>query len=318
VTNNAHNERRHDLSREGFLKAAGVLGATGVVSAAIAAVAPEAAHASGRPTTDGRYIEVEAGVRVFAQDWGTGKPIVFVHGLPLSYLNWEYQIAQLAPMGYRCIGIDLRGFGQSDKPYGTYSFDVFADDLKTVLDTLNVQGATLVGHSMGSGVALNYAARHGQHISKLMLAGAATPCLTKRPDFPQGAPRAVFDKQLLGLSNDRPAALAAFSSAFFYKKVSPQFQAWFTSLGQAASPYAHAECLKLLRDADQRPLMSTVSVPTLIVHGVHDLIAPFSITGAVLAKGIPGARLDTFAESGHGLFIDEKDRFNSTLVTFVS
>lgn len=303
-------------SRGGFLRAAGALVATGAAGTALAGLS-QGADAAARPTTDGRFIEVEPGVRVFAQDWGVGRPIVFVHGLPVSYLNWEYQITQLAPLGYRCIGIDLRGFGQSDKPYGTYSFDVFADDLKVVLDALDLQGATLVGHSMGGGVALNYAARHGGRIDRLVLAGAATPCLTTKPDFPQGAPRAAFDGQLLGLSIDRPAALAAFGSVFFHKKVSPQFQSWFNSLGLAASPYAHAECLKLLRDADQRPLMGKVRVPTLIVHGAHDPIAPLAITGALLARGIPGARLDTFADSGHGLFIDEKDRFNRTLMRFI-
>ena len=290
--------------------------AVGLASAAIAGPAPTALAAA-QPTTDGRYVEVEPGVRLFAQDWGAGKTIVFIHGLPVSYLNWEYQITQLAPLGYRCIGIDLRGFGQSDKPFGSYSFDVFANDVKKVLDALEVQDATLVGHSMGGGVALNYAARHGQRISKLVLAGAATPCLTKKPDFPHGGDPAVYNGQLVGLSVDRPAALAGFGSVFFYKKVSPQFQAWFNSLGLAASPYAHAECLKLLRDADQRPLMSKVRVPTLIAHGAHDPIAPLAITGRVLATGIPGAHLDVFENSGHGLFIDEKDRFNTTLTTFI-
>lgn len=264
------------------------------------------------------YVEVEAGVRVFVQDWGVGKPIVFIHGWPLSHEMFEYQFTQLPIHGYRCIGIDLRGYGKSDKPWGDYSFDIMADDVKKVLEALNLPDITLVGFSMGGAVSVRYMARHaGAYVAKLVLLGAATPCLTKKPDFPQGLDTAPYDNFINTCYSDRAKMNAGFGNATFHKPLSSELSNWFTNLGMQASPRATAMGVVALRDSDLRPDLAKITVPTAIFHGVHDKIAPMSITAEVNHQGIKGSKLLRFENSGHGLFYDEKDKLNEELMHFV-
>lgn len=264
------------------------------------------------------YIEVEPGVKLFVQDWGSGKPIVFIHGWPLSHEMFEYQLTYLAVHGYRCIGIDLRGYGKSDKPWGDYSFDVMADDVKQVLEALDLQEATLVGFSMGGAITLHYIGRHdGVRIAKMVLLGAATPCLTKKVDFPEGLDNAPYDNFLHACYTDRAQMNAEFGKATFYQPVSSEFANWMTGLGMQASPYTTAMGVVALRDSDLRSDLAKVKVPTLICHGVHDQIAPIAITAEVNHKGIKGSKLIRFEHSGHGLFYDEKDKVNSELIRFI-
>lgn len=265
-----------------------------------------------------RYVEVESGVKVFVQDWGAGKPIVFIHGWPLSHKMFEYQFTQLPQHGYRCIGIDLRGYGQSDKPWGDYNYDIFADDIKKVLDTLGLEDITLAGFSMGGAIAIHYMARHaGVHTSKVALLGAAAPCLTKKPDFPQGLDNAPFDNFIKACYTDRAQLNADFGAATFHQPLSPKLSDWFTNIGMEASPHATAMCVMALRDSDLRSDLAKITVPTAIFHGVHDQIAPFSITAKVNHEAIKGSKLISFEESGHGLFYDEKDKLNVELMRFV-
>ena len=131
------------------------------------------------------FIEVEPKVSLNIWDWGKGKTIVFIPGWPLSHEMFEYQFTHLAQKGYRCIGITLRGFGKSSKPWGEYNYDIFADDIKKVLQILDLRDVTLAGHSMGGAVALHYISRHkSERVARLGLFGAAAPSFTRRPDFP--------------------------------------------------------------------------------------------------------------------------------------
>lgn len=264
------------------------------------------------------YIEVEPGVKVFVKDWGSGKPIVFIHGWPVNHKMWEYQFNQLPQHGYRCIGIDLRGFGQSDQPWGDYNYDIFADDVSKILDALTLSEVTLVGHSMGGAIALHYMARHrGKQVAKVALIGAAAPSMCKRPDFPQGAnERAGFDGLIKACYTDRPQALMNFGNEFFRDPVSPKFADWFHSLGMEASPRATVMGVIELRDRDLRPELATITVPTSIFHGVDDKVAPFALA-EVMNQGIKGSKLIRF-ESGHGLFYEEMDKFNTELIQFAS
>lgn len=265
------------------------------------------------------YVEVEAGVKVFVQDWGTGKPIVFIHGWPLSHEMFEYQFAQLPQQGYRCTAIDLRGYGKSDKPWGDYSFDVMADDVKQVLKALNLNDITLVGFSMGGAIAVRYMGRHqSERVAKLVLLGAATPCLTKKPDFPQGLDAAIYDDFIRACYTDRAKMNAEFGQATFHNPLSPDLSNWFTSLGMAASPHATAMGVVALRDSDLRPDLGKINVPTAIFHGVYDKIAPLATTAEVNHQGIKDSKLIRFENSGHGLFYDEKDKLNEELIHFIS
>ncbi|WP_050009516.1 alpha/beta fold hydrolase, partial [Flavobacterium sp. B17] len=166
--------------------------------------------------TRAEYIEVEPNVRLHVTDLGEGKPVVLIHGYPVSDASWEYQYLPLIKAGYRVIGITLRGFGQSDKPYGKYNYDQFASDIKTVLDKLDIKDATLGGHSMGGAIALHYVAKYNSaHVSKLALFAAAAPVHTKKPDYPYP----LFTKEEITkwvdlVSVDRPGLLNTIGERF--------------------------------------------------------------------------------------------------------
>lgn len=265
------------------------------------------------------YIQVAPDIKIFVQDGGNGKPIVFIHGWPYSHAMFEYQYLPLLKHGYRCIGVDLRGYGQSDKPYGEYNFDVFADDVYQVLDVLALQDVTLVGFSMGGAVAVRYMGKHlGARVAKVALLAAATPCLTQKADFPQGLNRAVYDSFLSAIEADRAQLLVGFGEATFHKPISSALANWFTTLGMQASAHATAMSVVALRDADLRADLEKITVPTVIMHGVHDKVAPLSITAAINHARIKGSQLIQFENSGHGLFLDEKEKLNQELRHFIN
>ncbi|MDS0298360.1 alpha/beta hydrolase [Halogeometricum sp. S1BR25-6] len=263
------------------------------------------------------HVEVEDGVEVFVRDMGEGDPIVFLHGWPLNHRMFEYQYEPLLEAGFRCIGIDHRGFGDSDKPYDDYGYDRFADDVKAVLDELDVDDATLVGFSMGGGIATRYMAKHdGAHVGKLALLSAASPCLTKKPDFPEGVPHDEVDPLVEGARSDRPAMTAEFGEMLFHTEQSEEMMDWVWSLGMEASGRATAAAAETFRDADLRPDMEAIDAPTLVCHGIHDEITPIEVTGEVLADGIENAEIVRFENSGHGLTADETERLNEELADF--
>lgn len=265
------------------------------------------------------FIEVEPGVNLHIRDWGQGKTIVFIPGWPLSHEMYEYQFTQLPKLGYRCIGITLRGYGKSSKPWGSYNYEVFADDVKRVIEALDLRDVTLAGHSMGGAIAMHYMARHaGARIAKLALFGAAAPSFTKRSDFLYGLEKAAIDDLIKLCYTDRAQLNENFGKIFFRTEnaVSPKLSVWFHNMGMEASPHATAACLEALRDADLRPVMAEIKVPTAIFHGTEDKICPFGLA-EVMANGIQGAQLTKFEKSGHGLFYEEREKFNNELVRFV-
>jgi non-heme chloroperoxidase len=266
------------------------------------------------------YIEVAPNVRLHVTDWGTGQPVVLVHGYPLSDASWEYQYHALLKAGYRVIGITLRGFGQSDKPFGNYNYDQFADDIKVVLDKLNIQNAVLGGHSMGGAIVLHYVAKYNAvHVSKLALFAAAAPCHTKQPDYPYP----LFTKEEItkwvDLNNtNRPALLAALAPRFTLNasSVPPAIGQWLYSIEMQSSPYAMEQALIALRDEDLRSDLPKVKIPTAIFHAKEDNIVAYSLAEQ-MNKGIAGSKLVTFDKSGHALFLEETEKFNEELIKFI-
>ena len=293
------------------------------------------------------YVEVENNIQLHVRDWGQGRPVVFIHGWPLSHEMFEYQFIQLPRYGFRCIGITLRGFGKSTKPWCDYSYDLFSDDIKSVLEVLELEDVTLVGFSMGGAIALRYMSRHGgKRVSRLVLAAAAAPSFTMRPGFPCGFESGAVDSLIELCSSDRARLNSEFGAIFFRKEgaVSQGMYNWFHAMGMEASPNATAACLALLRDSDLHGDMASVHVPTVVFHGVHDRVCPIEwaealtavpelVTAGTLAmaagttadatgdvvhsRGIRGARLFRFESSGHALFYEEKDKFNLDLVNFI-
>jgi non-heme chloroperoxidase len=265
------------------------------------------------------YITVEPGVRIFVEDLGpcTGKPVLFIHGWPVDHRMFEYQFDHFPKCGFRCIGMDIRGFGKSDKPWKGYSYNRLADDVRCVVDALGLEDFALVGFSMGGAIAVRYMARHaGYGVSKLVLVSAAVPVFTKRPDYPYGLPLSDVDKIIDQTYTDRPKMISDFGNNFFASKVSPEFRNWFNGLGLEASGHATAKTAISLRNEDLRTDEQQICVPTAIFHGIHDQIVPFA-SAEQSHRYIEGSMLLPFKCSGHGVFYDELERFNYCLERFL-
>ncbi|MFO7867861.1 MAG: alpha/beta hydrolase [Bacteroidales bacterium] len=264
------------------------------------------------------YIEVEPNVRLHITDLGEGRPIVLIHGWPLSDEMYEYQYNALTQNNFRAIGITLRGFGKSDKPYGKYDYDIHASDIKTVLSTLHIQDAVLVGFSMGGSIAIRYVATYNAaHISKLALCSAAAPIWTQREDFKYNLPKSAVDELIELNSQDRPQLLVNFANIFSATESSLNkgIRNWLHTINMSASSYATAQCLIALRDTDLRSDLEKITIPTVIMHGKKDKICSFDLAEQ-MQIGIPHSKLIPFEKSGHSIFLEEKDSFNSALIQF--
>ncbi|KHD37009.1 alpha/beta hydrolase [Clostridium acetobutylicum] len=268
----------------------------------------------------GYYIKVESDVKLYIEDVNprANKTILFLHGWPGSHKLFEYQFDQLPKRGYRCIGIDQRGFGESDKPYSGYNYDRLSDDVRCVVETLSLKNFTLAGHSTGGAIAIRYMARHKQYgVNKLALFAAAAPSLIKRSYFPFGLSKDAVEDIIKGTYEDRPKMLRQFGDTFFYKYITEPFSDWFFNLGLQAAGWATAEVAKTwLGEEELFSDMKKITVPTLILHGIHDKVCLFPLAEAQ-KRGIKNSKLVRFEESGHGLFYDEKDRLNSELMKFI-
>jgi len=268
--------------------------------------------------TRAEYIEVEPNVNLHISDGGEGRPIVLIHGWPLSDEMFEYQYNDLITNNFRVIGITLRGFGKSDKPYGVYDYDIFAWDIKNVLSKLDVKDAVLVGFSMGGSIAIRYVSTYnGAHVSKLVLCGAAAPIWTQRKDFPYNLPPSAVDDLIKLNYKDRPKLLSDFAKIFSATETSLNegIGSWLNGICLSASSYATAQCLIALRDTDLRSDLVKVKIPTLIMHGKKDKICSFDLAGQ-MKTGISGSHIVAFENSGHSMFLEETDKFNSELIKF--
>jgi non-heme chloroperoxidase len=255
----------------------------------------------------GYYVMVEPGVNLYVEDIHpeASKTIVFLHGWPLNHKQFEYQFNVLPSKGYRCIGIDWRGFGSSDKPMSGYNYNQLADDIYTVVRTLRLRDFTLVGHSTGGAIALRYVSRHqGCGVSKLVLVDAAAP---------EGFTTETAAMLLKETLNDRPKMMQGVTDTFFFQYISKPFSDWFIQMGLQAASWSTAAVICMLRDEKLYADLPCISVPTWIVHGIHDKVIPFA-QAEELHQKIMGSQLVPFAFSGHGPFWEERDTFNELLL----
>ncbi|MCK6078536.1 alpha/beta fold hydrolase [Paenibacillus silvae] len=266
----------------------------------------------------GRYVQVEPNVKVYVEDIGEGTPVLFLHGWPVNYKMFEYQLNVLPHHGIRTIAMDFRGYGLSDKPSTGYDYDRMADDVRAVIDDLGLKDAVLAGFSMGGAIAAHYMVRHQGHgISRLALLSAAAPVFTQREGYPYGLTPEELNEQIIEpIFEDRAKLLDTFGGMFFAKEHSKPFMNWFHALGMEASSYGTISSAMALRDEDLRGELETIQVPTAIFHGKKDEICPFEFAEQ-MHQAIPSAELVVFEESGHGAFYDELEKYNAELIRFI-
>jgi len=265
------------------------------------------------------FIEVEKNVRLHVSDGGEGRPVILIHGWPLSDEMYEYQYAALIKNGYRAIGITLRGFGQSDKPYGKYNYDVFADDIKVVLEELRIENAVLGGFSFGGATVIRFISKYkNEHVSKLALFGAAAPCEVRKDDFPYGLPMEILNSLIELNSTNRPQLIEEFGKLFAASETAlpKNISDWLAGIQFQSSQYAMDQGLHMIRDSDLRADLENIIIPTAIFHGKLDKLCPFELAEQ-LHEGITNSKLIAFENSGHALFLEERLKFNDELIKFI-
>jgi pimeloyl-ACP methyl ester carboxylesterase len=263
-------------------------------------------------------------VNLYYEDLGYGQPVVFVHGWPLSQEMWEYQVTELVKQGLRCITYDRRGFGKSSRPLGGYDYDTLADDLKSVLDALELEDVILVGFSMGGGEVARYFGRHGgRRVSKAVLVSSVTPYMMKSKGNEDGVDENVFVEMLAKMKIDRIGFLddfgrQFFSAGFINHPVSTPLLDYYRTLASFASPIATQECVKAFAQTDFRQDLLAIDVPTLIIHGDNDKIVPIEVSGNKTAQLINGNKYVIYPEAPHGLFYTHRVELNEDIVSFIN
>ncbi|MCM4154592.1 alpha/beta hydrolase [Gramella sp. AN32] len=268
-------------------------------------------------------IEKGKNVKLYYQDYGEGKPVILIHGWPLSQAMWEYQVDEVVNAGFRCIAYDRRGFGNSDKPWGGYDYDTLAKDLNDLIENLGLKDAIIVGFSMGGGEVARYIGNYGtSKISKAALVSAVPPFMLKTSDNPDGIEREVFEDFKAEIKKDRPGFLAGFGKNFlnFNKnkdKVSEEMADYYWSIACKASPKATLDCIDSFGFTDFREDLKKFDVPTLIVHGDADEIVPINVAGKKSAELITNNTFKVVTDAPHGLVLTHTNEFNKILLDFL-
>jgi non-heme chloroperoxidase len=263
-------------------------------------------------------------IELYYEDHGSGKPVVLIHGWPLSGASWEKQTIALLNAGCRVITYDRRGFGNSSKPATGYDYDTFAEDLHKVVSKLDLRDYVLAGFSMGGGEVARYLGKYGsKHVGKAVFISSVPPFLLKTADNPQGLDKQVFDGMQFAIAQDRPAFLSKFLSDFYNvdllkgKSISDQAVQSNWNVAMVASPRGTIDCVRAFGETDFRDDLSRIDVPTLVIHGTDDRIVPFPISGKRTSGIVKDCRLLTIDGGPHGIIWTHADQVNAELIDFL-
>jgi non-heme chloroperoxidase len=260
------------------------------------------------------------GVDLFVRDWGSGRPILFLSGWTLSSEMWGYQMAPLVRQGFRCIAYDRRAHGRSSDPGTGFDFDTLADDLATVIDTLDLRDVTVVAHSFSSGEIVRYLGRHNARgvARVLLLAPASIPFRAWREDNPNGLDPAQIDAVLSTLEDDFPSWIDANAEPYFGVGAPSGIVDWTKRTMLQTSLLATVELTRIQMTTDFRPELARIDTPVLVIHGDRDASAPLELTGRPAAELIPGARLVVYEDGPHGLYFTHRRRLNADIARFAT
>jgi non-heme chloroperoxidase len=263
------------------------------------------------------------GTQIYYKDWGTGKPVVFCHGWPLSADAWESQMVFLAANNYRCIAHDRRGHGRSSQPWNGNEMDTYADDLSELIETLDLNGLTLVGHSAGGGEVARYIGRHGtKRVARVVLVSAVLPLMLQTHANSAGLPLQKFDNIRAGVTADRSQFFQDFTAPFFGAnrpgaKVSQGVRDAFWFRAMQGGLKNQFDCIKAFSETDFTEDLKKFDMPTLIIHGDDDQIVPIGVTAHASVKLVKHGTLKVYPGASHGLADTHKDQLNADLLAFL-
>ena len=269
------------------------------------------------------YVTTADKTKLYVKDWGSGKPVVLLHGWPLSADSWDDQAMALADAGYRAISYDRRGFGRSSQPWSGYDYDTLADDLAAVIQQTGAKDAVLAGFSMGGGEVARYMSRHGgKHVRRAVLVSSVVPFMLKTEDNPDGTEPSMFEDMTKAMKEDRAKFFAGFFKDFYGvsllgESVSEQQVEASCNTAMQASLKATLACAASFAKTDFRDDLAAFKVPTLIIHGVDDQTVPIDAAGRAAAKGIKDATLIEYEGAPHGLLATHKSRITADLLDFI-
>jgi len=268
-------------------------------------------------------ITTQDGCSLYYKNWGQGRPVVLIHGWPLSSDSWDDTAMALANAGYRTIAYDRRGFGRSEQTWSGYDYDRLSEDLSDLIEDLQLRDISLIGFSMGGGEIARYLTRHSaKRVSSVALISTVLPLMLQTSDNISGVPSTVFEKMKLGINKDRPEFLSSFFKEFYNwglmsGPVSSDMLEWSKSIAMQAGLKACLDCVDAFSQTDFRPDLKSFTVPTLIIHGSSDQIVPIDLTSRCTAKEIKHASFIEYAGAPHGLFATHKTRLNVDLIAFL-